>query len=61
MKKSKKDPAWNDKETFLVMKCAGHIPVEMIAEILGRTVGSVQGKAQRHGIFLGLVSKRVTL
>ena len=54
MKTKRGQKAWDDKEVFLLLKCAGIISKETIAKILGVPVTRVSDKAKHHGIKLAV-------
>ncbi len=52
MLKPKHQENWKEQDAYLLMKCAGKITKEKIAEILNCTVDRVIHKARAQGISL---------
>ena len=54
-----KKQAWSSEELRLILRLAGKIPVEDLAEKLGRTVQAVQKKCQAQGLKFGFKSEEM--
>ena len=52
MRKAKKQEEWNDRDVYVLSKCAGKISPEKIAEILGVDVTRITHKARAQGFSL---------
>jgi len=60
MKTPKGQKNWDDRSDWLLLKCAGHIPAKMIAQILGCKVDRISRRAMTQGIPLRVIHKEAT-